>query len=101
MIVWITHVKVGHRQTPYKRNSPPREGFCVYGGRCDLLQRSDLARESPVSGSLKTASYTVCSLTLDAGLYQPGAVRAKLVCGTVEECRIMSTKEVWNSGARS
>jgi hypothetical protein len=23
MIVWITHVKVGHRQTPYKQNAPP------------------------------------------------------------------------------
>jgi hypothetical protein len=30
MIVWITHVKVGHRQTPYKQQSPPREGFAVY-----------------------------------------------------------------------
>ena len=23
MIVWITHVKVGYRQTPHKQNSPP------------------------------------------------------------------------------
>jgi hypothetical protein len=23
MIVCITHVKVGHRQTPYKQNAPP------------------------------------------------------------------------------
>ena len=23
MIVWITHVKVGHRQTPHKQNAPP------------------------------------------------------------------------------
>jgi hypothetical protein len=29
MIVWITHAKVGHRQTPYKQQSPPREGFVV------------------------------------------------------------------------
>ena len=28
------YVKVGHRQTPYKHKSPPREGFCVYGVRC-------------------------------------------------------------------
>jgi hypothetical protein len=28
--------------------------------------------------------------SLDAGLHQPNAVRAKLVCGTVEGCRIMS-----------
>jgi hypothetical protein len=25
------HVKVGHRQTPYKQQSPPREGFVVSG----------------------------------------------------------------------
>src|ERR1039458_7952666 len=26
MIVWITHVKVGHRQTPYKQQRPSRNG---------------------------------------------------------------------------
>jgi hypothetical protein len=29
--VWITHAKVGHRQTPNKQHSPPREGFVVSG----------------------------------------------------------------------
>ena len=38
MIVWITHAKVGHRQTPYKHQSPPCEGFGVYGFRFDLLE---------------------------------------------------------------
>ena len=26
MIVWITHVKVGHRQTPYKQKTPSGNG---------------------------------------------------------------------------
>ena len=40
MIVWITHVKVGHRQTPYKQQSPPCEGFVVCGGRVELIEGS-------------------------------------------------------------
>jgi hypothetical protein len=38
MIVWITHAKVGHRQTPYKQQTRPRAGFVVYGFRFDLLK---------------------------------------------------------------
>jgi hypothetical protein len=27
MIVWITHVKVGHRQTPYNKKAQPKVGL--------------------------------------------------------------------------
>ena len=33
-----THVKVGHRQTPYKQQSPPREGFLLVAFDLDLLE---------------------------------------------------------------
>ena len=36
MIVWITHVKVGHRQTPYKQKTRPRAGFFVCVARIAL-----------------------------------------------------------------
>ena len=35
------HVKVGHRQTPYKQQSPPREGFVVSSSAIELLERCD------------------------------------------------------------
>ena len=39
MIVWITHAKVGHRQTPYTQQTRPRAGFAVCGvKRVDLLE---------------------------------------------------------------
>ena len=38
MIVWITHVKVGHRQTPYKQKpSGEHLGVFVFD-LCDLLE---------------------------------------------------------------
>ena len=33
MIVWITHVKVGHRQTPYKVKRPASYDGAFYFGR--------------------------------------------------------------------
>jgi hypothetical protein len=40
MIVWITHAKVGHRQTPYKVKRPAGNGgaFCFVGLNCGLLE---------------------------------------------------------------
>ena len=51
MIVCITHVKVGHRQTPYKVKDPAQKaGSFALGFDNDLLERSDNA---PHSGSLR------------------------------------------------
>ena len=39
MIVWITHVKVGHRQTPIKQKAQPCVGlFALWNLICDLLE---------------------------------------------------------------
>ena len=50
MIVWIAHAKVGHRQTPYKQQSPPREGFVVFVLRKPqemLVRRTEQVYHSP------------------------------------------------------
>ena len=50
MIVWITHVKVGHRQTPYKVKSPSGNG----GAFCFVLDLTYLSYVA-AKGGLSTA----------------------------------------------
>ena len=47
------------------------------------------------------SKHTQQKTPLDAGLHQPNAVREKLVCGTVEGCRIMSALSDTEFRARS
>ena len=44
MIVWITHVKVGHRQTPINRKALLVRAFLFMVFGVDLLERSDNTR---------------------------------------------------------
>jgi hypothetical protein len=71
MIVWITHAKVGHRQTPYKVKRPARNGgaFCFVGLIMTCLSSRQDARE---------ASFLRRRLTLLAKLSPIGAAVAKV-----------------------
>ena len=58
--------KVGHRQTPYKQPSPPREGFAVFivgGLKIDLLKQSDNVPKALLRRTLTcSASYAAAKV---------------------------------------
>ena len=51
MIVWITHVKVGHRQTPIKQKAQPCVGlFALWDLIYDLLEFTTTRRVTACCG---------------------------------------------------
>ena len=91
MIVCSSHVKVGHRQTPIKQQSPPREGFVVcVGTKSDSFiirrlksQVGDMNKYLKyglysVGGlaALFAAALTYIALTFDPNTYKPQIIQA-------------------------
>jgi hypothetical protein len=64
MIVWITHAKVGHRQTPYKAKRPSRNGgaFCFMGLKSELLEELLIVAQFWSGVVVVTVLYTVIGL---------------------------------------
>ena len=75
MIVWITHAKVGHRQTPYKHQTRPRAGFGVYGVCVTCLSLRQHAPQAPFdmlrTGLLRRTLTCACACYVVAKVGHP------------------------------